>query len=69
MMDLTAFEFNLSVRSKRCASVPDEDSRNDDETRATDERAILSQGKMREGFCTNVECGVKIPCDEQMMAD
>ena len=50
---------NLSVRNRSCGSVPDEDSRKDVVTRATDEKAILSQGKMRVGFS---KCGNKIQC-------
>ena len=36
---------NLSVRSRSCDSVPDDDNRKGDVMRATDERAILSEVK------------------------
>ena len=41
---------NLSVRSRSCDSVPDDDNRKGDVMRATDERAILSEVKCESFF-------------------
>ena len=41
---------NLSVRSRSCDSVPDDDNRRGDVMRATDERAILSEMKCESFF-------------------
>ena len=47
---ILAWATDLNVRSRSCDSVPDEDSRKGDVTSATDDRAIMSKGKMQGGI-------------------